>query len=292
MEEGGFRYNLDKVKIMTIGKYVANFNPMRATKRLIHENVDRHRISVHKPFNPKGFHFLKIKPHEILFVFTGTALKPFENFEKLKESEHLIIINVNPVGSGHSLVVPFAKKHYNQFMRTDGLKVGLQFLKNSGPNVRMLFNSIGAFGSVNHFHFQPYYTKVPEAAENVEIIPTHKNNLFTTCGWPVRGFCVTYEDIDEAAALVMPLIELFQKRDIGHNMLLTKTKIFIFPKVNELSGHDFMTIGIASMECSGHFIITDKNNLKRSEGELSKLAATYSLGKNDIKELLAQAFPN
>ena len=85
-------------------RYVGNLNPKRASKRVCHEETERIPIPVSKPFKPNGFHFLKVKEAEVMYVFRENELRPFNSFDEISESDHLVIINVNPVGAGHSLL--------------------------------------------------------------------------------------------------------------------------------------------------------------------------------------------
>jgi len=291
MGEEHFRYGLEETKVVMINNFVGNLNPKRASKRVCHVESKRIPIPVSKPFNPNGFHFLKVKEAEVMYVFRENELRPFESFDTIWESDHLVVINVNPFGAGHSLLVPFAKKQHPQFLIKEGLKVALQVLDTMGPCLRLLFNSIGGFASVNHLHFHIYFTQSPEPVELIELTPTSVKSISTFNDW-TRGFCVESTDLEEAVRLIMLLVNTMQGMDIGHNIFFRKGKAWIYPRVNELSGFDHSCVGIASTELSGHMILKTEEHLKLTSLELKNLILEQSLPMEKIDNILKEAFTN
>eukprot|EP00494_Astrolonche_serrata_P002595 UN02601 len=139
--------------------------------------------------------------------------------------------------------------------------------KFGGKHLRVLFNSIGALGSVNHLHFQPYFTREKETIESMKPVSTGIKyvSLFVS-DWPFTGICVDYvekdETFEETAKLVMKIVSVCQKLDQAHNMFFTPDRIFIYPRINELEGFDQTKVGVAAMEFSGHFILKTEDHLK------------------------------
>lgn len=70
-------------------------------------------------------------------------------------SPNLVFINVSPIEYGHVLLVPRALSKLNQQVDVPSLQLALQFAHEANnPYFRLAFNSLGAYGTVNHLHFQ------------------------------------------------------------------------------------------------------------------------------------------
>ncbi len=70
-------------------------------------------------------------------------------------SPNLVFINVSPIEYGHVLLVPRALSKLNQQVDVESLQLALQFAHEANnPYFRLAFNSLGAYGTVNHLHFQ------------------------------------------------------------------------------------------------------------------------------------------
>lgn len=66
-----------------------------------------------------------------------------------------MFINVSPIEYGHVLLVPRALSKLNQQVDVESLQLALQFAHEANnPYFRLAFNSLGAYGTVNHLHFQ------------------------------------------------------------------------------------------------------------------------------------------
>jgi len=180
MVQGYFRYTLDTVVRKRMGKYTGTLCMGRASKRKLKldnkkqmEDIDEKQeaLPVRVPFDNDKFHFLKVKPEELLFTYSSENNPQVENIgyngrlEDLPIEKHLVFINVNPVSDGHILFVPNGVGKHYQFLTNESLQAALEFFNETGPSSRMLYNSIGAFSSVNHNHFQIYYTHMREPIE-------------------------------------------------------------------------------------------------------------------------------
>ena len=66
-----------------------------------------------------------------------------------------VFINVSPIEYGHVLLVPRALDRLQQLVDPASLRLALHFAREAGnPYFRLAFNSLGAYGTVNHLHFQ------------------------------------------------------------------------------------------------------------------------------------------
>ena len=66
-----------------------------------------------------------------------------------------MFINVSPIEYGHVLLVPRVMDDLTQLVDQQSMRLALQFCEHSSnPYFRLCYNSLGAYGTVNHLHFQ------------------------------------------------------------------------------------------------------------------------------------------
>jgi hypothetical protein len=74
------------------------------------------------------------------------------------DDEHVFKVNVSPAFSGHCLYIPFITKCLPQVIHSIDILTNLMQQVYPevclGQNCLIGFNSIGAFSSINHLHFQ------------------------------------------------------------------------------------------------------------------------------------------
>ncbi len=110
-------------------------------------------------FDNGKFNFTKALQKEVLFQFEAADMSSkgsaFLPLAPVSGSPNLVFINVSPIEYGHVLLVPRALDRLNQLVQPDTLKLALQFAHEAAnPYFRLAFNSLGAYGTVNHLHFQ------------------------------------------------------------------------------------------------------------------------------------------
>ena len=117
------------------------------------------RTQVVQPFDDAKFNFTKALQKEVLFQFEEADV-PGQGSGFLPQapvcaSPNLVFINVSPIDYGHVLLVPHALGKLNQQVDPGTLRLALHFAHEAGnPYFRLAFNSLGAYGTVNHLHFQ------------------------------------------------------------------------------------------------------------------------------------------
>ncbi|CAL4060227.1 unnamed protein product, partial [Meganyctiphanes norvegica] len=161
-DKGAFNYLVDNVETKILpGKYniVAQLNVRRATLRRKPEEI----LSIIQPFNPDKFNFTKIKDEEILFNLKFEK-ENTNNKDKTKDVsakrdlEGSVIINTAPICYGHSLLLPHIKECRPQVLNKEGIELAIHtVLLSVSPSLRVGFNSLCAYASVNHYHFHMYY---------------------------------------------------------------------------------------------------------------------------------------
>ena len=70
-------------------------------------------------------------------------------------SPNLVYINVSPIEYGHVLLVPRVLDDLPQLADPASMLLALRFCQAAdNPYFRVAFNSLGAYATINHLHFQ------------------------------------------------------------------------------------------------------------------------------------------
>ena len=116
-------------------------------------------LQVCQPWDPKKFNFQKALQQEVLFQYepglpSDGSLK-FIAASPANNSPNLVLINVSPIEYGHVLLVPRVMDSLTQLVDQAAMRLALQFCEHSNnPYFRLCYNSLGAYGTINHLHFQ------------------------------------------------------------------------------------------------------------------------------------------
>ena len=116
-------------------------------------------LQVCQPWDPKKFNFQKALQQEVLFQYepglaSDGSLK-FIAASPANNSPNLVLINVSPIEYGHMLLVPRVMDSLTQLVDQASMRLALQFCEHSNnPYFRLCYNSLGAYGTINHLHFQ------------------------------------------------------------------------------------------------------------------------------------------
>ncbi|XP_048269741.1 GDP-D-glucose phosphorylase 1 isoform X2 [Bombus terrestris] len=142
-----FRYilNIQDSKILE-GKYhfLVQLNIDRGYKRRFPENI----ISMNQPFNEKDFNFTKLVSEEQIMNLNNT------------DKDDITAINASPIEYCHSLLLPQRCKQLPQLVTKHSLVKAVELFSLSlSSYIRVAFNSLCAFASVNHLHWHLYYLK-------------------------------------------------------------------------------------------------------------------------------------
>lgn len=264
-EAGLFRYDVTACPTKVVpGSYgfIAQCNEGRLSKKRPTEfRIDQ----VAQDFDANKFNFTKALQHEVLFMFEpGRRSKPsFRPAAVARPSPNLVYINVSPIEYGHVLLVPRALDGLRQLVTPDTMLLALQFAREAdNPYFRLAFNSLGAYGTINHLHFQAYYLAAPFAMERAptapldlaalglksrcnaaDAVPTligGKGRRRPACGvrveqlreYPVRSLVFEAGDsLQEAAELVGTACERLTAANVPHNLFIADcgARIFLFP---------------------------------------------------------------
>ena len=108
-----------------------------------------------QPFDSGKFNFCKALQKEVLFQFEPAATETFDPVVAVSGSPNLVFINVSPIEYGHVLLVPATLEQLPQLVSPKTMLLALHFAKAAkNAYFRLGFNSLGAYGTINHLHFQ------------------------------------------------------------------------------------------------------------------------------------------
>lgn len=100
------------------------------------------------------FNFNKVKSEEILFEVIDRSS------EHSNECFISFLINNSPLTKYHSLICPNVRKNWPQVLTLDAIKCAANVMFGfNDRNYRILYNSPGAFASVNHLHLHLLYVE-------------------------------------------------------------------------------------------------------------------------------------
>lgn len=308
MVRGLFRYDVTACETkMLPGEYgfIAQLNEGRHTqKRPTEFRVDQ----VLQTFDPKKFNFTKVGQEEVLFQFGPSEDGLSEYYEKapVLASPNVIAINVSPIEYGHVLLVPRVLDRLPQRIDQDSFLLALYMAAEANnPYFRLGYNSLGAFATINHLHFQAYYLAAPfpiERAPTARVPYGRKKGgvkVYELTKFPVRGLVFelgnSMEDLSEAVANAC--IHL-QDENIPYNVLIADrgSRVFVLPQCfaerqarGEVDQEILDTqVNPAVWEMSGHIVLKRRKDYElASEDYAWKLLAEVSLSQDRFEDVKA-----
>ena len=335
-DNGPFLYPLDSIiKLMSPGKvkYQGVFCPSRSVEKRpppekqIEEKTQTENSGEKKeskgpedagpkvltPFNPKAFHFGKIPKNEYLFKIQHIKIGVTSE----------ILLNNAPYERCHSLLITEMDKNKPQIVTYEGLVAALEVaLLSTHPGMRILYNGMGACGSVNQQHFQIYYTSTYQLPiDVVELKPmlvskdTFINPLFKTKdtkstteqqsensenkdtknnhpGLDLPAYVINGVDssnLTQFATQISTFTEFLVNENIPHNLCICRDhitgqiKIFIWVRKFQ-TNRDYKAFNVASTELIGHCYYGDRALFdKHSESDIRQ--AMYDMRLDDERQL-------
>uniref|UniRef100_A0A1D1Y3B8 GDP-D-glucose phosphorylase 1 n=1 Tax=Anthurium amnicola TaxID=1678845 RepID=A0A1D1Y3B8_9ARAE len=316
MNRGLFRYDVTACETKVIpGEqgFIAQLNEGRHLKKRPTEfRVDQ----VLQPFDPNKFNFTKVGQEEVLFRFEESSDGKAHYFDKAPVGTaappSVVAINVSPIEYGHVLLIPRVLECLPQRIDRECFLLALRMAAEAGsPYFRLGYNSLGAFATINHLHFQAYHLSVPfpvEKAPTKRIAltkgPTKKGGvkILRLMKYPVRG--LVFEggcSLQELSDLVSSACVCLQENNIPFNVLISDLgkRIFLFPQcyaekqaLGEVSPELLDTqVNPAVWEISGHMVLKRrKDYAEASEDYAWRLLAEVSLSEERFKEVQAYIF--
>ncbi|TVU51279.1 hypothetical protein EJB05_02693 [Eragrostis curvula] len=315
MARGLFRYDVTACETKVIPGnlgFVAQLNEGRHLKKRPTEfRVDR----VLQPFDPAKFNFTKVGQEEVLFQFENGATDESFFLESAPipadRAPNVVAINVSPIEYGHVLLIPRVLDRLPQRIDQDSFLLALQMAAEAAsPYFRLGYNSLGAFATINHLHFQAYYLSVPFPVEKAatQKIPLAEDNMKSgvnvskLINYPVRGLVFEGGNtLNDLANVVSSACVWLQDNNVPYNVLVSDCgrRIFLFPQcyaekqaLGEVSQELLDTqVNPAVWEISGHIVLKRRNDYEEaSETSAWKLLAEVSLSEERFEEVKAYIF--
>eukprot|EP01018_Ginkgo_biloba_P015022 Gb_38253 [translate_table: standard] len=236
---------------------------------------------------PSKFNFTKVGREEVLFRFEESEEAKVQYIEKglVLDSSNVIVINVSPIEYGHALLVSCVLDGLPQSIDHDSFLLSLHMTAEAGnTSFRLGYNSLGAFVTINHLHFQAYYMALQCPVERApsKRVPWKFEKtgvkIFELCDCPMRG--IVFEGgntLEDLSIVVANSCVCLQVNNIPYNVLIADCgkRIFLFPRcyaerqvLGEVSQEIIDTqINPAVWEISGHMVLKSKQDYEMaSEG--------------------------
>ncbi|KAK3026834.1 hypothetical protein RJ639_040735 [Escallonia herrerae] len=313
MRRGLFRYDVTICETKVIpGKYgfIAQLNEGRHLKKRPTEfRVDQ----VLQPFDESKFNFTKVGQEEVLFRFEpGNSDKshffPCLPVDVDTSSPNVVTINVSPIEYGHVLLIPHVLDRLPQRIDHESFFLALHLAKEvADPFFRIGFNSLGAFATINHLHFQAYYLAVhfPIEKAPTQMLMTGKGlhdrrvMVLQLLNYPVRGLVFeggnSARDLSDAVANSCICL---QNHNIAFNVLISDCgkRIYLFPQcyaekqaVGQVSQELLDTqVNPAVWEISGHMVLKRRKDYEEASEESAwRLLAEVSVSEHRFQEVKA-----
>lgn len=316
MTQGLFRYDVTACETKVIPGnlgFVAQLNEGRHLKKRPTEfRVDR----VLQPFDSAKFNFTKVGQEEVLFQFenSGSDDSYFLRSAAVTVADrapNVVAINVSPIEYGHVLLIPRVLDHLPQRIDQESFLLALHMAAEAAsPYFRLGYNSLGAFATINHLHFQAYYLTVPFPVEKAatQRIPLAEGGIKSgvkvskLMNYPVRG--LVFEEgntLNDLANVVSSACIWLQDNNVPCNVLISDSgrKIFLFPQcyaekqaLGEVSQELLDTqVNPAVWEISGHIVLKRRDDYEEaSEASAWRLLAVVSLSEARFEEVKAYIF--
>ncbi|XP_066592153.1 GDP-D-glucose phosphorylase 1 isoform X2 [Prorops nasuta] len=206
-----YRLNITNQRFLGQYKFLLQLNVNRAINRRIPQNI----LSMDQPFDSDQFNFTKIPDREILFDL-GNG-----------DGNDIIAVNISPIEWGHSLILIDRLKGFPQKATKSSLEKSVLLLLLSGsPYLRIIFNSLCAYASVNHLHWHLYYLQHEMLLEYATITKLI-GPLYILVDYPSKGFCLKYssfKNIENFVSWTHLIINFLQEQKIAHNVYITRAK--------------------------------------------------------------------
>ncbi|KAF7141371.1 hypothetical protein RHSIM_Rhsim06G0222100 [Rhododendron simsii] len=300
VQKGLFRYDVTACETkLNEGRHLK--------KRPTEFRVDK----VLQPFDGSKFNFTKVGQEEVLFQFEASEDNEIQFFPNapidVENSPSVVAINVSPIEYGHVLLIPRILECLPQRIDRDSFLLALYMAAEAGnPYFRLGYNSLGAFATINHLHFQAYYLAVPFPIEKAlaRKITTFKGGVVISelSNYPVRGFVFVGENtLEDLSNAVSDSCICLQENNIPFNVFISDSakRIFLLPQcyaekqaLGEVSPELLDTqVNPAVWEISGHMVLKRKKDYEEaSEANAWRLLAEVSLSEERFQEVKALIF--
>ncbi|KAE8708358.1 GDP-L-galactose phosphorylase 2 [Hibiscus syriacus] len=294
MQRGFFLYDVTACETKAIpGEYgfIAQLNEGRHLKMWPTVfQVDK----VLQPFDGNKFNFTKVGQEEVLFQFKASYDDEAHFFPNapidVENSPSVVAINVFP-SNMDVLLIPQIFECLPQRIDRESFLLALYMADEAGnPYFRLGYNSMGAFATINHLHFQKALTKkLTTLIGGVVVLELLK--------YPVRGLVfVGGNTVQNLSDTVSDACICLQENNIPYNVLISdcRKRIFLLPRCyaekqarGEVNPELLDTqVNPAVWKISGHMVLKRRKDYDEASEENAwrLLAEETSLEKPSLEE--------
>jgi len=309
MERGSFRYNLDTRRDRQVPgrrRYLAQYQPCRARLRRKPEAM----MELRQEPDPSGFNFTKVD-HTKELVF---QVKNLDRGEEQQGGKDVLLINVSPIDPGHCLLVPSLESRHGQVLTRHSIILALEVLcLSTNHHLRLAFNSLCAYASVNHLHWHTYYLHHTLEIQCMSLsLVTGPLFTWTQDQYPAQGWCFllpclpSSSDLNTMANHVFLLTNWLTDTHIAHNVYICRgagreggegtdwTRVIVWARQSVIGAKDPGDFVMAVCELSGQILVYEEQHyhtLQEEEVEQAQLASVSTVYKrieNDVKQLFEE----
>ncbi|XP_076632235.1 GDP-D-glucose phosphorylase 1 isoform X3 [Colletes latitarsis] len=189
-----------------------------------------------------------------------------------------------------SMMQPFNEKCFN-FMQLTSEEIMMDLNNKDEEDIiavnispieylRVAFNSLCAYASVNHLHWHLYYLNHRMLLEYIDL-DEFAGPVQILRNYPANGFCIkrsNVQNIDDLVTWAFLIINYLQEAEIAHNVYITRAKggsgkeyedlrIYIWARKSSSGIKDTNALIIAVCELFGHLSIKDADEYKNLSEE-------------------------
>ncbi|KAM3142525.1 GDP-D-glucose phosphorylase activity protein [Paramecium bursaria] len=271
-------------KVIHGSNLVAYFNLQLIENKRQTEIVDPDTELV-KDYDPQSENFLNFDANETLLSIDIDNSKIQSKMEAINTGT-LIKLNVSPICSYHSLIVPYIDQGLSQVLSGFLTETILNIYKlTNSQNLRIGFNSILANSSINHLHLHLLYAdqlfenaKFPiESYELNKIIGNEVWQLSQINNFPLKSYHLRAENgIGEKLQIIL---DALLSSNIPHNLFFTSaSSVYIFPRKSQFEFIHDKTIKPAFIEFAGLILARSKQFYEQvTIKDIEEKFAAYSI---------------
>jgi len=236
--------------------------------------------SVRQEFDTNKFNFTKIdEDKEVLYQL--------KRKDKERNWKDLLIINVSPIATNHTLLVPQVHHKLPQVVTEYSIQLALEIIfLSTSSDTRLYYNSLCAYASVNHLHW--HLLSFPGHTSPIQHSSLQKQSgglyILPADIYPAPAFVFILKDvgeIDSTAAAVHKLTSWLIQENVAHNICIVRggsaeepastnhVRVVVWAR-ERVEGakavEDFVT---AVVELSGHILVyQEKKYESLCEGDI------------------------
>jgi GDP-L-galactose phosphorylase len=190
----------------------AQFNPHHLANKRPSGMTSTNTVLTRRAFDPAIFNFTRANPAELVCSLTADLQLHLDaiDLKDASQTVHPVFVNPSPLFCGHGLLVPDLHAKLPQQLTTSTLLIALQFLRAAqSTSLRLGFNSLGGWASVNHCHFHLLHAsdiwpehggQMPiELAPLVQLASVNGITVSELKAWPLPGFVFSAAETSDAA---------------------------------------------------------------------------------------------